>query len=364
MPLQLLVQKTYSLNDVADATSLLAANIPSATPFTKPFWLIPWLQQNEDKSPLWLQCFSGDTLVASVFVVLSPPKGLRSPFTCGWFNKTGDMLRDQIWIEFNDLLALPEWHDKAVRLVLNWCKSIAREWRLEITANPSPWLNHPDFFAESTAIPGYAVLLEPAFTSKDNYLAQCSSNTRSRIRRAIKYLQAHFGDITVRSFGSLPPEPVLEELARFHADRWQHTDQGSGFNNQAFRSFHQSLMRSSSNDPTCEILGFFAGDLCIGYTYNLISNDQVYFYLSGINYLESSNRFQPGLVLHTYAISYYAQRGCSRYDFMGGESQYKQSLSNHHYHLFMIRLLRKDWLTRLFVVAKALKSQIFNIKKQ
>lgn len=361
MQLQLVVQQSYELEDVASATSALAATMPSVTPFIEPFWLIPWLKQNQDKHPIWLQCVYGDTLVASIFVVMKEPEGLPSPFTSGWFNKTGDNQRDQIWIEFNDLLSHPQWHDQSVSLILDWCKTVARDWRFEITASPAPWLTHPDFYTESTSIPGYAVALEKEFANKEAYLAHCSSNTRSRIRRAIKYIEANYGAVTVRSFGNRPPEAVWDEIAQFHLERWQDTEQGSGFDNPDFVAFHKALMMHTSSDtsPRCDILGFYAGEQCIGYTYNLLSNGNVFFYLSGINYLEASNRFQPGLVLHTYAVSYYTEQGYTRYDFMGGDSQYKRSLSNFQYELFMVRLIRKDWLTAIFQTLKMLKTKIF-----
>ena len=362
MQLRLVVQHTFELQEVAFATEALAARLLAPPPFIQPFWLLPWLKQNQDKQPVWLQCFDGDNLVASVFAVITPSQGIHSPFTCGWFNKTGDPTRDQIWIEFNDLLAEPQWHQEAVTLVLDWCKKNARDWRLEITSSPAPWLAHPGFYCDSTSIPGYAVLLSQTFADKDRFLASCSGNTRSRIRRAIKYLQAHYGDITVRDFGPNPPAEILSEMGAFHLQRWKEDPQGSGFSNPDFIAFHQALMQSDSGNPRCDILGFYAGEQCIGYTYNLLCNDKVYFYLSGINYIESSNRFQPGLVIHTYAISHYAKQAFTRYDFMGGDSQYKRSLSNHSYSLYMLRLLRKDWLTSLYQCVKTLKTQFFKRK--
>jgi CelD/BcsL family acetyltransferase involved in cellulose biosynthesis len=74
----------------------------------------------------------------------------------------------------------------------------------------------------------------------------------------------------------------------------------------------------------------------VGILYNYVVQRKVFFYQSGFTYL-SDNRVKPGLVTHTEAINYYLGRSLDEYDFLAGDSQYKQSLSNAERHM--------QWLT-------------------
>lgn len=352
----------YSFEEVESTLSTLEREIPEVPVFISRFWLIPWLSLCKPL-PLWLVIKSGDRAIGSIFICTTSYQFPKDPFSSGWFNKTGQPALDQIWIEYNDLLVLPEFRQQAIVSLLNWCKKQPQsKWILEITSSPADWLSHPDFYAEIDHIPAFRISMKPQFADFNAYLSQCSSNSRSRIRRAIKYMQQHYGELRVTSHGSMPEQTTLHKLMNLHRHRWGESAEGSGFDNPHFVKFHQALMASDSQkNYRCETLAFHAGEQCLGYTYNLIGNNTVYFYLSGIEYAEDNNRFQPGLIMHTLAVAYYARQGFSYYDFMGGDSQYKRSLSNEEYMLSAVHLYKNSWQNRGFRMLKNL-ARLFRAK--
>jgi CelD/BcsL family acetyltransferase involved in cellulose biosynthesis len=69
-----------------------------------------------------------------------------------------------------------------------------------------------------------------------------------------------------------------------------------------------------------------AGDTMIAVIYFHLVNNNVYFYLQGINY-EADQKLKPGLVAHAIASQYFLEQGMKIYDYMGGYSQYKCQLA-------------------------------------
>ena len=349
------VRDNYTLDEVATTLTSLEQAMPSVPLFLSLFWIRPWLELCETL-PLWLTFKDSGQVVGSIFVCSTGYRLPKEPFGSGWFNKTGQPKLDQIWIEYNDILALPGYRQAAINSLLEWCKNQPQQkWILEITDKPTEWLQHPAYSAEISDIPAFRVNLSGSYADYNRFLSQCSSNSRSRIRRAMKYMQQHYGELSLTSLGAQPDAVSLSNMMSLHRRKWGDTSEGSGFDNPTFVQFHKALMAGEDQHAFhCEVLAFYAGDLCLGYTYNLLNHDTVYFYLSAIEYAEESNRFQPGLIMHTLAIAYFACKGFKTYDFMGGDSQYKRSLSNEQYAFTAIHLFKKTWLTRLLSIIKTI----------
>ena len=72
-----------------------------------------------------------------------------------------------------------------------------------------------------------------------------------------------------------------------------------------------------------------AGDIVIGYKYNLLHGGTEYGYLTGLDYEVLPGRNQPGFVLNACIIEAALHRGVSTYRFMAGDQDYKKALSTH-----------------------------------
>jgi CelD/BcsL family acetyltransferase involved in cellulose biosynthesis len=86
-------------------------------------------------------------------------------------------------------------------------------------------------------------------------------------------------------------------------------------------------VRSLFADGSIQLLCLRAGSEIVGYIYNLVDRGRVYNYQSGFNYdLCPKQNGRPGLVAHAYAVEFNRAQGHLCYDFMAGDSEYKQSL--------------------------------------
>ena len=183
---------------------------------------------------------------------------------------------------------------------------------------------------------GYAVDLR---NINHDYLDEVpSKNTRSQIKRSNKLL-AQQGELNLNVITDTDKIPALfNDIAELHIARWGNTDEGSGFTNGLFTTFHQQLVQNAN---TVQVSVLSLDNKALGYLVNFVYKQQVYFYLSAVTKFDNS-KIKVGLTLHAFAIQHYFQQGMTSYDFLGGEAQYKQSLSNQHYQLGMFSFYQKN----------------------
>ena len=214
---------------------------------------------------------------------------------------------------------------------------------MSLTLRIKDWQNKSNLTLDTDTVPAYSVFLGEQTCTFDTYLTSLTKNTRSTLRRAVRYIEEKFGEISIKRFENELPHNELNQLGTWHKKRWSEGNQKSGFFNDLFIDFHQSLQKNPTQTYNVETLTFYAGKTKIGYLYYLAGVTDVKFYLSAINYCDGNNRYQPGLVMHAFAIVHYSLLGYKNYDFMGGDSQYKRSLSNNVYSLYSV-ILRPNTL--------------------
>ena len=122
-------------------------------------------------------------------------------------------------------------------------------------------------------------------------------------------------------------EAFLSRLIGLHQAYWQGKGLPGAFANPFFVQFHTRLVRSRFGDGAIQLLVLRAGDRIVGYLYNFVDRGRVYNYQSGYNYdLCAKPSGRPGLVAHALAVEFNRAQGHLRYEFMAGDSQYKQAL--------------------------------------
>ena len=184
--------------------------------------------------------------------------------------------------------------------------------------------------------PSYCTHLTKNFSNIDCFLESLSSNSRAQIRKSMR-LYEKIGKLTIDlAKNSDELSQWFEHLNQLHMKRWGNSDEGSGFSNPWFVSFHSALLNDGLKGGEAELLRIKAGDSVLGYLYNFVFKGHIYFYLSGFNFNDDP-KLKPGLVSHCLAISYYSQLGNNCYDFMGGDARYKRSLSNQNGEMTIIR---------------------------
>lgn len=329
-------------------------------------WIGNWLDLVTDKLFL-VEAYREDKLVGLGFFV----EKNRKVFGCisvkqWWLHRTGIQQQDQIWVEYNDFLldescsvAVREQMVKAVSdfdpSVKEIIIGLSAAEKLDSFTRSFTKLNFLEVNEVETC--GYLASLS---CSNGEYLNKnLSKNTRLQISRSKKILQSQ-GQLSFEVFTE--PQKLIElypKIASIHIDKWQATNEGSGFLNPVFDDFHKSIALNNTNNMV-QIAVLILNEVELGYLVNFVYNNKVYFYLSALQQ-NSDNKIKIGLTLHAEAMRYYAELGIESYDFLGGDARYKKSLSNKQYALEMKCFYRDEFILRLERQLKNFKMRVIKI---
>jgi hypothetical protein len=201
----------------------------------------------------------------------------------------------------------------------------------------------------------YYVNLDVSMKTLDAYLASLSQNTRSQIKRSMRFYN-DIGKLQIIEADSIESaRHMLEEMYHLGNIRKESLGLVSSMNPYVVK-FNDSLLQSRFASNEIQVLKIVAGETLVGYLYNHVYNGIVYFYQCGFHYFED-NKIRPGLVAHTLAIVYNANKGYKKYDFGAGEDRYKKSLSNGKSTIVWVRLLKPTLKMHIFKVLKTMKER-------
>ena len=309
------------------STVLHEVNCENFSPFLNEGFLKAWFSQKTFPVHMFL-LYEQSTVSHFALIGESIKKKYGLTFKLAHINQTGCPDNDQVWIEYNTSFGLPENQNRFFDLLLKELKSQNFDIvNVSMTCEflfPKKYLN--DLRNDAHISYGFRRSLSPELNI-EQLISRLSANSRSKLRRSIKEVHLRFGPIKVTIAECLEQKLLfLEQLEILHIKRWGDSTFGSGFENKVFKGTLKNFL--ISNGKLCEIAKVTAGDALLGYTLNFVQKDAVFFYCSGVNLEFASKHIKPGYILHLALMEYYAQQGLSWYDFMGGASQYKQTLSN------------------------------------
>jgi CelD/BcsL family acetyltransferase involved in cellulose biosynthesis len=189
-----------------------------------------------------------------------------------------------------------------------------------------------------------------------DYLKLLGGSTRSQIRRAQK-LYAARGKLAL-DVASSPAQAaaIFDELVALHRRSWSERGEAGAFLPRIHR-FHQRLIETRLSSGEIQLLRVRAGDTTVGCLYNFVWHGDVAFYQSGLGY-ETDPKLKPGLVCHALAVDHDARAGHRWYDFLAGESRYKQSLATDARALIWLRLQKPRLRFALEDAARAVRDQM------
>ncbi|MCP4988804.1 MAG: GNAT family N-acetyltransferase [Colwellia sp.] len=361
MQIKIVIEPFNSSNkaDIASKWQYLEYN-SNCSVFLSWQWIGNWLDLVTDKVFL-VEAYREDEIVGLGFFV----EKTRKVFRCfsikqWWLHRTGIQQQDQIWLEYNDFLLNEACsvavRGKMIKAIADFDQSV-KEVIIGLSASErieSFTRSFTKFNFLSASIVKAKGYLAALSCSKEDYLRNTlSKNTRGQVSRSKKLLQSQ-GALTFKVVSE--PEKLVElypKIASIHIDKWQTTNEGSGFSNSVFESFHKSIALHNTNEIV-QVAVLMLNEEELGYLVNFVYNNKVYFYLSALQQ-SPDNKIKIGLTLHSEAIRYYAEKGIESYDFLGGDARYKQSLSNQKYGLEIKCFYRSGFLLRFEYQLKNLK---------
>lgn len=337
----------YSPKSIENLYACVFATKPTHNIFLSAEWILPWLECAANKPELitFIDISTNSTLG---FAFLGCQQtALGKVF---YLNQTGNEHDDQIWIEYNDVISASH-HKSCQQALLGYVAKQANRYKFVAINAINTW-HHPMWRNWSTqAINGYlaATLNNAGTPTKAKNIAEASTlsshfskNTKSQISRSLRFITERYGELTLTWLQPEHIESALSHMGCLHIEQWGSHAFGSGFNNPQFVEFHRIFMQKGMNSYV-HVAKYTAGEQTLGYLYFFTRKQQVYFYLSAINYGENDNKYKPGLLMHKLAMQHFSSLGYTQYNFLAGDARYKTSLSNQKYLLYSLQLYVNKW---------------------
>jgi len=263
-----------------------------------------------------------------------------------WLHESGHAALDAVFIEHNGPVALPGPERAAVLEGVLRCALKRVPWGGVVLSGVGG-----DTAAAARRVGGAVEHRERAAPYVDlaalpagaDYLGSLSRNTRQQLRRSARAYGPARLDRAATAGEALE---FLDGLVRLHTAAWQARGKPGAFADPAVLRFHRELVTGGVPTGEVDLLRIGAGPGVVGYLYNLRAAGRVCAYQGGFDYAGAPPHGKPGLLCHHLAIEAARARGDAAYDFLCGDSRYKDSLATAQGTLHWLRLLPR-WHPRV-----------------
>ena len=309
-------------------------------------WISSWVETFDPECFVLRAEYDGRVVLLALLTKSHFSAPFRFPSTRLHIHQKGNAICDQIWTEYNGFLSEPDHQEAAILAAIDFLQENFSSWdELVVGAitKKSADLLENGLGLERHDLwktPSYGVNLSALRDKQQDYLSSLSSNTRYQIRRSLKLYQESGGLELCHAPDLDSALNYLRDVAPLHLHRWGDGVSQSGFANERFVAFHENLIKSAWANNQIDFIKILCGSQVVGYFYNFIYRDTVYFYLSGL-VREENSKLKPGLCGHALSIQYYLDSGLRYYDFMGGNERYKANLGEQHDELFQVAFRKK-----------------------
>lgn len=300
-----------ALSSLAVEWNALVDRDPSATPFHRPGWLIPW----------WRHFGSGE-LHALTFRRNDQLAGILPMFVHQWQGRRQVTMVGNGVTDFLGLTAEPTVSRDCTRLALDYLRN--QRWDVCEWADlrsDSPLIaaaySHPGTHVSSD-LPCTSAPLPP---DPDAYAAILPHGLRRTIRLAERRLERD-GDLRYETLRGDPGRQLLEDLYRLHESRW--ADRGGPESMLDHPPVQQFLAEAASEFAANGKLRLYAmryrGEIA-AVILALLDKGRAWGYITGMD--PSLSRFSPGSLVLGYAIRDAIREGASAWEFLRGDESYK-----------------------------------------
>src|SRR3989304_8770326 len=138
---------------------------------------------------------------------------------------------------------------------------------------------------------------------------------RYKIRNERRKLEKSTGNVVIRNTcDEIKLSSDFQEFMRLHQTRWLSRNMEGAFSSAKFTLFHKNVVSSLMKSGYLDLIFLSVDGKNRAATYNIIYNNKVYFYLSGLETNNGKGAF--GLILHSYCIEEAIKSRIHEYDFM------------------------------------------------
>jgi CelD/BcsL family acetyltransferase involved in cellulose biosynthesis len=170
------------------------------------------------------------------------------------------------------------------------------------------------------------------------YLPLIGSSTRAQLRKAQRLApDAKLEVAETRDEAN----DIYAELVVLHTRNWQQKGEPGAFADKWFDRFHRRLIARRFERGEIQLVRLRSSKETIGCLYNVVSSGRVLVYQTGIN-PDVDRALKPGFFTHLFAVEHCAKEGYASYDFLGGDAQYKKSLSTDETKIVWARVQKRN----------------------
>ncbi len=308
----------------------------AGAPFTSWHWVSTWLDLLPEAIRPTVFRATDDTGLLALGLVVE--RRQRGPGRLVWrrslhMQGTGDVDMDEITVEYTGLLARRGGESAAYASFLACLADGPRDWRrLRIPATADAAVIDAVIPATLQASsvsrqPSYFVDLAGLRMRGTPYAATLPRKTRGNLGRIRRAYERHG---TLRVEVATDPAQALDWLHRLrelHQRRWTARSGAGAFSSRFFDAFHQRLVARGAASGFTRITRISAGELVVGYLYNLEWRGTLYFYNAGLDYGLLDRYDNPGTVSLLALIEAGIGQGYDAIDFLAGNQDYKRRLA-------------------------------------
>lgn len=186
-----------------------------------------------------------------------------------------------------------------------------------------PFVRQPGYWFVRAEVSRYHDLAQVRAQGGD-VIASFGKNTRYSIRRSMR----RFGELTIEAAATADiATDIFHDLVTLHQQHWQALGQPGAFAATRSLRFHHRLIPGLLERDALMLIRVRNAEQTIGCIYGFRDRNRMLMYQSGLMQFED-DKLKPGLVSHALAMQWCLDRGIDAYDFLIGDSRYKQELSN------------------------------------
>lgn len=329
-------------------------------------WIGAWLASIDCRPDLVIARIDGLVVGLGLVHARQLTRHRLLPVWTLFLHQTGDHDQDVVTIEYNDFLTDRRHRDRVrascLHFLIDHGEIGGREvgevllggfegsLRADVEALGRP-------VHERAAAGSAFVDLAALRRSGQTFLDTLKAKTARRIRRSMALYQAR-GAIELKAATTVEEAlDFFDRCGELHQARWTARGRPGAFAYPFYVAFHQNLIRTALPLGKVELIEVSVAREPIGYLYNFVDRDRVYYYFSGFGF-EADNRLKPGLVCHALCIERHRSRGMDIYDFMGGDQRYKLELGQPGPEIVSLAVQRPNWMLAAERLLRKLKQVI------
>lgn len=294
------------------------------------FWTSTWLEVFGERVPHLFLVAERDLVPCAITLITQGVNQKRGPVPVRTIHlgTAGEAPGTSICAEYVRLLVREEDRNDVSEAILRHVLASGGSWEEFVLdgmapADAQPFLNKPGYWFvrnELCRTSNFDLVRKAG----GDLIASLGKNTRYSIRRSMR----RFGDLTLKRATTLQAaEDIFAEMVSMHQQHWTALGEPGAFADERFTRFHRLIVQGLFERQALLLMRVTSSEQTIGIIYGFIEHNRVLMYQSGFADFDD-DKLKPGLVSHAMVMQQCLDDGLDEYDFLYGDTRYKQDLSN------------------------------------